>query len=145
MADPLTPKSFKNEDKVSIGKAPKLKKSSKSSPKTSSGVGIPKPVADRMARRVAITTGLPTLSGMGVFIGSYLVVSRGIADIPPGITLLSSAACFLTGLIGLSYGILSASWDESPGSIFGIENIKPNIGRMRSAFSSQKPPKKKES
>ena len=91
-----------------------------------------------MARRIAVTTGLPTFSGMGVFIGSYFLISRGIMDIPPAVTLISSAGLFLLGLLGLSYGILSASWDKEPGSILGIENIGPNITRMRSSFNSSK-------
>jgi len=80
---------------------------------------------------------------MGVFIVSYILVSKGIADIPPGLTLFGSAACFLLGLLGLSYGILSASWEDSPGSILGLENIRPNISRMRSAFQQIKQSKDK--
>ena len=102
----------------------------------SSASGIPKYVANRMARRIAFTTGVPTLSGMGVFIGSYFLISKGIAEISPTVTLVSSALCFLVGLLGLSYGILSASWDFNPGSFFGFENIKPNINRMKDAFKS---------
>ena len=118
--------------------APKIvsKKSSKSTSKKS---GIPSYVANRMARRIAFTTGIPTISGMGVFIGSYFLISKGIADISPTLTLVSSAICFLIGLLGLSYGILSASWDFNPGSFLGFENIKPNIIRMKDAFkTSQK-------
>jgi len=100
--------------------------------------GIPKYVANRMARRIAFTTGIPTISGMGVFIGSYFLISKGIAEISPSLTLVSSAICFLVGLLGLSYGILSASWDLSPGSLLGFENIKPNIQRMKDAFKSSK-------
>ncbi len=98
--------------------------------------GIPKYVANRMARRIAFTTGIPTISGMGVFIGSYFLISKGIADISPTLTLVSSAICFLIGLLGLSYGILSASWDFNPGSFLGFENIKPNIKRMKDAFKT---------
>ena len=108
-----------------------------SSKKTSKS-GIPKYVANRMARRIAFTTGIPTLSGMGVFIGSYFLISKGIAEISPTITLVSSAMCFLVGLLGLSYGILSASWDFNPGSFLGFENIKPNINRIKDAFKSTK-------
>ena len=118
--------------------APKIvsKKSLESSSKKS---GIPNYVANRMARRIAFTTGIPTLSGMGVFIGSYFLISKGIADISPTLTLVSSALCFLVGLLGLSYGILSASWDFNQGSFLGFENIKPNINRMKDAFkTSQK-------
>ena len=111
----------------------------KSSQNTHKDSGIPKYVANRMARRIAFTTGIPTISGMGVFIGSYFLISKGIADISPTVTLVSSALCFLFGLLGLSYGILSASWDFNPGSFLGFENIKPNINRMKDAFkTSQK-------
>ena len=115
--------------------APKIvsKKSSKSRSEKS---GIPSYVANRMARRIAFTTGIPTLSGMGVFIGSYFLISKGIAEISPTLTLVSSALCFLVGLLGLSYGILSASWDFNPGSFLGFENIKPNINRMKDAFKT---------
>jgi len=112
-----------------------LKKSSKNN---SSQSGIPKYVANRMARRIAFTTGIPTLSGMGVFIGSYFLISKGIAEIAPTVTLVTSAMCFLIGLLGLSYGILSASWDLNPGSFLGFENIKPNINRIKDAFKSNK-------
>ena len=117
--------------------APKiaLKKSSKSNSKKS---GIPSYVANRMARRIAFTTGIPTLSGMGVFIGSYFLISKGIAEISPTVTLVSSAFCFFVGLLGLSYGILSASWDFNPGSFLGFENIKPNFNRMKDAFKTSK-------
>ena len=109
-----------------------------SSKKIRNDSGIPKYVANRMARRIAFTTGIPTICGMGVFIGSYFLISKGIAEISPTLTLVSSAMCFLVGLVGLSYGILSASWDFNPGSILGIENIKPNINRMKDAFKSNK-------
>ncbi len=145
MADNFNPNPSKIKSKESGQKSsPKenYKKSTKKRLKTKRESGIPKAVADRMVRRVAFTTGLPTLSGMGVFVGSYFVVSRGIAEIPPGITLLSSAGCFLIGLIGLSYGLLSASWDESPGSFIGLENIRTNIGRILSAFKGEKMPRK---
>ena len=110
----------------------------KSSKNNSSQSGIPKYVANRMARRIAFTTGIPTLSGMGVFIGSYFLISKGIAEIAPTVTLVTSAMCFLIGLLGLSYGILSASWDLNPGSVLGFENIKPNINRIKDAFKSNK-------
>ena len=115
---------------------PKKVVSKKSSKNTGKKEGIPSYVANRMARRIAFTTGIPTLSGMGVFIGSYFLISKGIADISPTVTLVSSALCFLVGLLGLSYGILSASWDFNPGSLLGFENIKPNINRMKDAFKT---------
>tara|TARA_Y100001968_G_scaffold299388_1_gene309999 strand:+ start:92 stop:517 length:426 start_codon:yes stop_codon:yes gene_type:complete len=121
----------------SSNSAPQIDKKNKSKA-TSNKSGIPNYVANRMARRIAFTTGIPTISGMGVFIGSYFLISKGIAEISPTVTLVSSAMCFLVGLLGLSYGILSASWDFNPGSFLGFENIKPNINRMKDAFKSTK-------
>ena len=96
--------------------------------------GIPKYVADRMARRVFFAAGIPTIMGMSVFIVSYIIVTRNIAEIPPSSTIAISALFFLLGLAGLSFGILSASWDKEPGSFFGIENIPMNIQRAKAAF-----------
>ena len=99
---------------------------------------IPRYVADRMARRVALFTGLPTVAGMGVFVGSYLLITKGIADIAPGLTLAGSGFFFLLGLVGLSFGVLSSSWDPQPGSLLGLENLKPNVQRMRQSIKAQK-------
>jgi hypothetical protein len=99
---------------------------------------IPDAVANRMARRVAIATGIPTLMGMGVFVGSYLLISRGVMEIPTGVTLLASGGCFLLGLLGLSYGVLSASWETAPGSVLGGEQIGLNIGRLRESVKAMR-------
>ena len=103
-------------------------------PKTKQTSGIPKYVADRMAKRIFFTAGIPTVMGMSVFVVSYIIVTKKIAEIPPSSTIAISALFFLLGLGGLSYGILSASWDRDPGSFFGIENIPMNIKRAKDAF-----------
>ena len=103
-------------------------------PRTKQSTGIPKYVADRMAKRIFFTAGIPTVMGMSVFVVSYIVVTRNIAEIPPSSTIAISALFFLLGLGGLSFGILSASWDKEPGSFFGIENIPLNIERAKAAF-----------
>ncbi|MFM8525242.1 MAG: PAM68 family protein [Cyanobacteriota bacterium] len=95
---------------------------------------IPDAVANRMARRIAIATGVPSVMGIGVFVGSYLLVSRQILDVPPGVTLATSGGFFLLGLAGLSYGVLSSSWEPAPGSLLGIEQISLNIGRIRASI-----------
>ena len=102
--------------------------------KTKQSTGIPKYVADRMAKRIFFTAGIPTVMGMSVFVVSYIIVTRNIAEIPPSSTIAISALFFLLGLGGLSFGILSASWDKEPGSFFGIENIPLNIERAKAAF-----------
>ena len=121
------------EKKSNITTSPKQSSNTGTPPKKSS-TGIPKYVADRMARRIFFTAGIPTILGMSVFVVSYIIVTRNIAEIPPSSTIAISALFFLLGLAGLSFGILSASWDKEPGSFFGIENIPMNIQRAKAAF-----------
>jgi hypothetical protein len=75
---------------------------------------------------------------MASFIVSYVVVSRGLLDIPPIATLLTSGGFFLLGLVGLSYGVLSASWEEAPGSLLGIEQIGLNLNRLKASLKAGK-------
>ena len=113
-------------------------KSAKTSSASVRKEAIPRYVADRMARRVAVFTGLPTIAGMGVFVGSYLLITQGVADIAPGLTLATSGGFFLLGLVGLSFGVLSSSWEQDPGSVLGFENLKPNLQRMRKTIRASK-------
>ena len=113
-------------------------KSAKTSSASVRKEAIPRYVADRMARRVAVFTGLPTIAGMGVFVGSYLLITQGVADIAPGLTLATSGGFFLLGLVGLSFGVLSSSWEPNPGSVLGFENLRPNIQRMRETIRASK-------
>ncbi len=99
---------------------------------------IPDVVANRMARRIAIASGIPSLLGMAVFVASYLLVTRHIVDVPPGVTLIASGALFLLGVLGLSYGVLSASWETQPGSLLGVEQIGLNIGRLRQSLRAMR-------
>ena len=121
--NPIENSAFKNIEKKGI------KVNNKSTSQ-----GIPKYVADRMARRIFFTAGIPTVLGMSVFVISYFIVTKNIAEVAPSSTIAISALFFLLGLGGLSYGILSASWDKEPGSILGIENIPLNIQRAKAAF-----------
>ena len=99
---------------------------------------IPEAVTNRMARRIAIATGVPTVLGMSTFVISYLLVSRSVLDIPPAVTLVTSGGFFLLGVVGLSYGVLSASWENAPGSLLGFEQIGLNVSRLRNSF--KRPP-----
>jgi hypothetical protein len=49
-----------------------------------------------------------------------------------------SGGFFLLGLIGLSYGVLSASWEDAPGSLLGIEQIGLNISRLKASLKAGK-------
>ena len=99
---------------------------------------LPDHVANRMVRRAAVLCGLPTAVAMAVFVVSYLLVSKGVAHVPPIATIAVSALFFLVGLLGLSYGVLSASWEDAPGSLLGWEHLGKNIGRLRQGTRPRK-------
>jgi hypothetical protein len=42
------------------------------------------------------------------------------------------------GVVGLSYGVLSASWEDAPGSLLGNEQIGVNISRLRSSLKAMR-------
>jgi hypothetical protein len=52
--------------------------------------------------------------------------------------LAASGGCFFLGLLGLSFGVLSASWEEKPGSLLGTEQIGLNISRLRSSIKAMR-------
>lgn len=106
--------------------------------KASGAKVIPSAVANRMARRIALATGVPSFLGMVVFVVSYLLVSRNIYDVPPVLTLAVSGGLFLLGVLGLSYGVLSASWEDATGSLLGLEQIGVNITRVRASIRAMR-------
>ncbi len=140
MAAKRKPLAFEPEHSPKAGAKAKAKDKPKASDKPKPGSKprgsqvIPREVANRMARRIGVATGVPSVLGMGVFIGSYLLVSRGILDVPPVVTLASSGGLFLLGVLGLTYGVLSASWEPAPGSLLGTEQIGVNIARMKASI-----------
>lgn len=96
---------------------------------------IPDAVGKRMIRRMAVFCGIPTALGVSTFFASYFIVVNGVFDLPNSAVVLVSMACFGLGVIGLSYGVLSASWEEDmPGTLLGIGEFKTNLGRMTAAW-----------
>ena len=72
----------------------KIKNNTPNNPNPNISKGIPKYVADRMARRIFFTAGIPTILGMSVFVVSYFIVTKNIAEIPPSSTIAISALFF---------------------------------------------------
>lgn len=115
----------------------------KSEPKTSKPAaaktfaGVPEAVSQRMVRRMAVFCGLPTLLGMLTFVVSYVIVSQHWFDLPTVAVLFSSLGFFGLGVLGLSYGALSASWDEDRlGSWLGWGEFRTNFGRTVESWRS---------
>lgn len=99
---------------------------------------IPKDVSQRMLRRMAVLSGSPVLLGVGIFFLAYYLRSHEIVEFAPIVVLLSTMGCFGLGVLGLTYGVLSASWDSEPGSLVGFSEFKLNFGRVMDARRASK-------
>ncbi len=123
--------------KKSQNKAPETAKKSEKTPVNRDEMAIPKVVSDRMARRMAVFCGVPTALGIATFIVSYFILSHGWLKLPNAAVVLVSMGFFGLGVLGLSYGVISASWDEEiVGSKLGWQQFTTNWGRMTSAWRS---------
>lgn len=80
-------------------------------------------------------SGIPVAAGIGIFFVSYYLTVRDLVELPPYAVLFSTLGCFGLGVLGLSYGALSASWDEGRlGSWFGFEEFRTNFPRLTGAW-----------
>lgn len=96
---------------------------------------IPEVVSRRMLTRMLTFSGIPTGLGIAVFFISYGLVVRQVVDLPNVAVLLTTLGCFGLGVVGLSYGALSTSWEENrPGSWLGLDEFQVNFGRMINAW-----------
>jgi hypothetical protein len=100
-------------------------------------MAIPDVVSKRMVRRMALLCGVPSVLGIATFFVSYLLVTQVGLKLPNAVVVLVSMGFFGIGVLGLSYGVLSASWDEDvPGTKLGWQEFTTNLGRMTSAWGS---------
>lgn len=128
--------------KPSSAKAsPKAKNASKPSASSSGQpqkAPIPESVSRRMITRMALFSGTPTSLGVLSLVGSYFIIQKEWFPLPSIAVLLVSSGLFGLGVLGLSYGLLSASWDEAdPGSKLGWREFQTNFGRMRQAWKKE--------
>ena len=115
------------------------KKSKRNSNPEASLSAIPKGVSRRMARRMAVFSGIPTFMGISSFFIFYWLFSQNVIEFPPYLVVFVSAGCFGLGVIGLSYGIFSASWDEDRvGGIVGAAEFKTNFDRTIAAWKDER-------
>jgi hypothetical protein len=97
---------------------------------------IPDVVSQRMVRRMAVFSGVPSFLGMFTFVAAYFLISQNIYPDLPNVAVVATSLLFLgLGVVGLSYGLLSTSWDETAeGSLLGVEQFPDNFARMKEAW-----------
>lgn len=115
-------------------KKDKLEKTQPATAKSES-MAVPEVVSKRMVRRMALLCGVPSVLGIATFFVSYFLVTQAGVKLPNVAVVLLSMGFFGLGVLGLSYGVLSASWDEDvPGTKLGWQEFTTNLGRMTSAW-----------
>jgi Photosynthesis affected mutant 68 len=94
---------------------------------------IPEHVSKRMMRRALICCGTPTALGMLSLVGGYLLAAND-RKLPNELVLLVSLAFLGLSVMGLTYGILSASWEDAAGSWLGLDEFGVNFERMKQGY-----------
>jgi hypothetical protein len=98
---------------------------------TKEEMAIPQVVSQRMIRRVAAFSGIPTALGISTLIISYLLLIYAKIKLPHLAVLSVNMGLFGLGVLGITYGVLSTSWDENRvGSWLGWSEFTTNWARM---------------
>ena len=140
---PFEPRNNKKEKpektapKATVGQ--KRKVTSRNSRPNSNLSAIPDAVSKRMGQRMAIFCGIPSVLGMSSLLIFYWVKANDIVELPPYLAFAVSFGFLGLGVLGLSYGLFSASWDEDRvGSALGGDEFKLNFERTRDAWKASK-------
>lgn len=85
-----------------------------------------------MVRRVAVLAGVPSALGLSTFFINYYLLINHILVFPNWVTVLESLGLFGISFVGISYGVLSASWEpETDGSLLGLREFRFNFANLR--------------
>ncbi|CAH9120304.1 unnamed protein product [Cuscuta epithymum] len=88
---------------------------------------IPEIVTNRMISRMGLTVGIPLMVGLLFFPFFYYLKVGLKIDVPTWIPFIVSFICFGAALFGVSYGIVSSSWDPfREGSLLGWNEAQKN-------------------
>ncbi|AGY59934.1 PAM68 family protein [Gloeobacter kilaueensis] len=98
---------------------------------------IPKEINGRFLARILMFSGLPfALALLTEVIGATLI--RSGLPVPNVVVLLVNLLFFGISVLGITYAILSTSWDPAvKGSLLGIKEFKQNGKRILSALQDE--------
>ena len=88
---------------------------------------VPEVVTNRMLKRITFTVGIPFAVGIAFFGLYYYLKAVKKVDVPEWLPLFTSLLTFGTSGAGITYGVLSASWDpKREGSLLGWKEAQLN-------------------
>merc|ERR1711976_4909 len=88
----------------------------------------PTQISNDMLTRIIIFAGVPVFTGFLMFPAFYYLKVVQDIDLPTWVVYIATGLAFGGGLAGISYGVLSASWDpRRKGSALGLTEFKANL------------------
>lgn len=96
---------------------------------------VPEQITNRMLKRILLFSGGPVMLGMLLFPAFYYVKKVQGIDLPVWAVYIIQTGVFGAGLLGISYGIISSSWDVSrEGSLSGWNEFQANLPMVLDRF-----------
>lgn len=97
---------------------------------------IPEKVAQRMGKRMLPFVGIPLFGAMGTFVGFWYMATYRDMEFQPVLVAGSTIALLVIGLVGITYSMMSASWDpEREGSVLGTDEFSRNIDNIKGGLT----------
>ena len=102
---------------------------------SSADVSIPTQITDRMLRRMILFSIGPVFFGFLLFPAFYYLKKVQGIDIPVWAVYIVQTTIFAGGLLGISYGVVSSSWDpKREGSLLGWNEFQANLPLLLDRF-----------
>ncbi len=93
---------------------------------------IPEKVAQRMGARMLPFVGIPLFGVMAAFVTFWYLATYKNYEFQPALVAFTTIAIMGAGLLGITYSVMSASWDEDEdGSALGVDEFKKNFGSIQ--------------
>ncbi|KAL7557206.1 hypothetical protein ACA910_001274 [Epithemia clementina (nom. ined.)] len=100
---------------------------------------IPEKVAQRMGARMLAFVGLPLTLTLGAFVVFWYMATYRNMEFQPGLVATSTIVLLATSLLGITYSVMSASWDEDrEGDLLGIDEFKTNLANIQEGLDRSK-------
>ena len=100
---------------------------------------IPEKVAQRMGRRMIPFVGVPLFGTISSFIGFWYMAVYKDVEFQPALVATTSFVFLGVGLLGITYSVLSASWDDDrEGSGLGLDEFQTNVGNLKDGLARTK-------
>lgn len=93
---------------------------------------IPEKVAQRMGKRMIPFVGLPLFGLTATFVTFWYMATYKDYEFQTTLVAFSTIGILVISLSGITYSVMSASWDEDvEGGFFGMEEFRKNVRSIR--------------